>query len=204
MEVDNDFADSLLNDPRNYRNQSAAIKPDPSLPSPTLVNDYAGKAGGHGNAGKPRYTEEEKVLAGVLAHSFPVRDVAEVTGMSATTVQDVKRGNISNRRHDPELKDKIDDAIEEEAKTKQSVRDLALDRITALFADQLNEENLATIRKPREAAAVARDLATIAERVTVKAPGQGVTVIFHTPRQKSEDEYQAVDIEHTPTARRVD
>ena len=185
MEITEEAAKELLEHPRNLLNNVHFVK---------LHN-------GTRNGGKavPSIMRE---LIGVAAHHDTIKATAEEFGVSESTVAAAKKGNVGVNRHDPDLKARVDNQVEE---VKQSVRDLALDRISTMFANVITNENLAAIDKPREAVAIAKDLASIAERTAVKGPGNATAVFVHMTREKREEEYgDMIVIDHVPDVKAKD
>ena len=183
MEISEEKAKELLEHPNNLLNNVHFVK---------LHN-------GSRNGGKavPSIIRE---LVGVAAHHDTIKEVAKEFGVSESTVAQAKKGNVGVNRHDPDLRERIDDQVENE---KRSVRDLALDRISTMFATVITEENLASIDKPREAVAVAKDLAAIADRTTAKQATNQTAVFIHMTREKSEAEYgDVIVLDHVPDVKR--
>lgn len=79
------------------------------------------------------------------------------------------------------------------------IREKALDSLASLFDQAITAEKLGGM-KPREAVSAAKDLAAVVERVSPKTPeGPRVTFNVFSPRVRSEEEYEVVDID----ARRI-
>ena len=80
-----------------------------------------------------------------------------------------------------------------ESKTDK-IRDKALDSLTSLFESVITETNLAGL-KTREGIGAAKDLASVIERIAPKsAPGNNVQFVVFSPRIRSEEEYESIDI----------
>jgi hypothetical protein len=189
MEISEEEAESLLSHKRNGNVKFVPI----------------GGGRTHGAIEIPPILRE---VIGVAAHSSTIRRTAEAFDVSESTVSMAKKGNVGVNRHDPELRERIDNRVraegEEVKKKEESLRDVAMNRLAGMFASVITEENLAGITKVREAVTVARDLATIVERISPKNSNGNVAVFIHAPRIKSETEYDAVDVVHIPEVRKVE
>ena len=173
MEISEQEAAALLNDDRNL------LKPGRD---PKVIFRRPHNGGRNGGRAVPSMIRE---IVAVAAHHDTIHNVAEAFGLSDSTVAQAKKGNVGVNRHDEELRDKIDNHVKEK---EDSIRDLALDRISTLFAHSITEANLQTM-KVREAVSVAKDLASVAERVQDKRQ-QGPRVVFvNQIRVKDESEY---------------
>lgn len=157
--------------------------------------------GGRG-AGSREVPPVIRELIGLSANNgSTIKEVCKEFGVSQSTVSQAKKGNVGVNRHDPELAAKLEETKKD---VKASVKDAALDRLAEMFATVITSENLAGISKVREAVVVAKDLATIVEKVTPKQGGNNVAVFIHQPRVKDESEYDSVDVIHVPDAKRID
>jgi hypothetical protein len=124
--------------------------------------------------------------------------VSVATGPSAAArlVGGADQGYISilddGRTHpgrgpDPELKAAID------ADVKQ-LHDLALSK--AVKAVQvINDDQLKEL-KPREAASVAKDLATVIERTSPRVPAtsNGTAIIFYSPENRPDEAFETITV----------
>lgn len=173
MEITPERAAELLNDPRNYAN------------SPTFVK----KGNGRTNGAK-EIPHSIRAIIGAAAHHDTIASVAEAFDVSPSTVAQAKKGNVGVNRHDPDLKETIDEAV---GKTKKDLREVALERLAGMFASVINDQNLATL-KPRDAVGAAKDIATIVDKLTPKSNSPNVAVFVHQPRVRNEEEYGEVII----------
>ncbi len=185
MEITEEEAQKLLDNPKNLMNNVKFVK--------------LRKGGRNGGKEVPGIIRE---LIGIAAHKDTIKKTAEVFHVSESTAAAAKKGNVGVNRHDSELRERIDDAVEGE---KKSVRDLALDRISSMFASTITADTLNGVRDPAKAVSVAKDLAAIADRVSLKGPTVGNAVFIHIPREKDESEYgEPIIIEHVPDVKRKD
>ena len=150
MEISEEEADRMLNHPKNLMNNVRFVK--------------LRKGSRNGGKEVPGIIRE---LIGIAAHKDTAKVVAGEFGVSESTVNAAKKGNVGVNRHDPELKDKIDTAVDEERK---SVRDIALDRVAHMLATTITPENLDGVREPAKAVSIAKDLAAIADKVQTRGP----------------------------------
>ncbi len=185
MEISEQEAQELLNNPKNLANNVRFVK----------------LRRGSRNGGKevPSVIRE---LIGVAAHHDTIKKTAEVFDVSESTVAAAKKGNVGVNRHDSELRERIDSQVEHDTR---SVRDVALDRVAHMLASTITPENLDAVKDPAKAVAVAKDLAAIADKVSLKGPSTQTAVFVHMAREKDESEYgEPVIIEHVPDAKRSD
>ncbi|KKM00308.1 hypothetical protein LCGC14_1805730 [marine sediment metagenome] len=185
MEISEEEAERMLNNPKNLMNNVRFVK--------------LRKGGRNGGKEVPKIIRE---LIGIAAHKDPAKVVAGEFGVSTSTVAAAKKGNVGVNRHDPELKDKIDTAVDEE---KKSVRDVALDRVAHMLATTITPASLDGVTNPAKAVSIAKDLAAIADKVQTRGPNVGNVVFMHMAREKAESEYgDPIIIEHVPDKKRSD
>ena len=174
MEISADEALALLKDPRNLLNKPEYVK----------LNNGGRSLGARG------ISDGMRKIIGAAAHHDTLASVAETFGVSPTTVAMAKKGNVGVNRHDPELAEAITEKVEA---SEKAVREAALTRLAEMFASSISPEALGTL-KPREAVSAARDLSTVVEKMTPKADGAKTAVFIHIARERSEDEYDAVEV----------
>ena len=74
------------------------------------------------------------------------------------------------------------------------IRDKALDSLASLFDSVITENKLSGL-KTREGISAAKDLASVVERIAPKTSGgNNVQFVVFSPRIRSEEEYEAIDI----------
>ncbi len=77
----------------------------------------------------------------------------------------------------------------------EKIRDKALDSLASLFESAITAESLSGM-KPREAISAAKDLAAVVERVSDgKKDGPRVQYVVFSPRVRSEEEYEVIDVD---------
>jgi hypothetical protein len=121
---------------------------------------------------------------------------AKTFGVSDRAVANYRKGRTS--RSTPikaEARAEVEEVVEVVKDQKQDIKSKATSRLDSLFNGPISEENLSTL-KPREAVSVAKDLATVIDRVSVRESGheQRVQVVIFAPRQREEKEYEAIDV----------
>jgi len=172
MEITAERAAALLNDPRNL-----------AVAFPTFIKRENGRTNG-----AKEIPSSIRTLIGVSAHRDTIASVAEAFGVSPSTVAQAKKGNVGVNRHDEDLKATIDEIV---GKQKKDLREVALERLSGMFASVINDQNLGTL-PVRAAVGAAKDIATIVDRLTPKANNTNVAVFVHPPRMKDESEYGEV------------
>jgi len=172
MEITAERAAELINDPRNL-----------AVAHPTFV----AKANGRTNGSK-EIPQSIRTIIGVAAHHDTIASVAKAFDVSTSTVAQSKKGNVGVNRHDEGMKETIDEIV---GAQKKELREIALDRISNMFASVINDQNLGTM-PIRAAVGAAKDIATIVDRLTPKSAGTNVAVFVHPPRTRDESEYGEV------------
>ena len=185
MEISEEEATKLLENPKNLANDVRFVK--------------LRRGGRNGGKAVPGLIRE---LIGIAAHHDTAKVVAKEFDVSKSTVAAAKKGNVGVNRHDSELRERIDSQVEDDTR---SVRDVALDRVAHMLASTISPEALDGVKDPAKAVSVAKDLATIADKVQVRGPTVGNAVFISMPRVKAEDEYgDPVIIEHVADVKRSD
>ncbi len=182
MEITEEEAQALLNHDNNL------LKPGRN-PEVIFRRPHNG---GRGNGGTAVPSILREIVA-VAAHHDTIKSVAEAFDLSPSTVAQAKKGNIGVNRHDPDLKDRIDNHVKEKS---DSIRELALDRLSTLFAHTITDKKLQDL-KVREAVSIAKDLASVADKVQERGK-EGPRVVFvNEIRVRDEKEYGTpIIIEH--------
>jgi hypothetical protein len=122
--------------------------------------------------------------------------VARTFGVSDRAVANYKVGRTSHSTAiEPAAASALTEVIEKGQDRRAEAKEKAIDRLASLFDGPISEENLSTL-KPREAISAAKDLATVIDRVTPKDQNvdNRVQFVVFAPRQKTEKEYEAIDI----------
>lgn len=142
--------------------------------------------------GDKNLTPDQREIAGTLSKYERQEDVAELLGISQSTVSNSARGLISNTKLDPVLDKKIKD------NTKTLDKQISSSAIDVLMSSiEMTGAKLSD--NPREAklaSSIAMDMATIANRFGVGNEGGigKVQIVFTIPRQKSLDDYNVIDV----------
>lgn len=106
----------------------------------------------------------ERVLIGVSAHTNSRADVAAAFGVHPTTVARLEKGqDVHTRQEDPKLKKVIDANV-------KAINDVAVDRLLKVMG-AISDTKIDEIKTAREAASVAKDIATVIEKTTPKQAG---------------------------------
>lgn len=138
-----------------------------------------------------------RVLVGVMAHYDRRKNVANEFDVNENVVTHSKNGKISDGHGGhvvPELKERVETAV-------GKARETAVDRLVATL-EALTTERIEKVvgKTPEKATSMARDLATVVEKVTPKAvEGANVHVHVYAPREREESEYQTIQIPEVPT-----
>lgn len=173
MEISEEEAAALLNHENNL------LKPGRN---PEVI--FRRVHNGSRNGGKEVPPMIREIVA-VAAHHDTIASVSEAFHLSPSTVAAAKKGNIGVNRHDEELKERIDNHVREKV---NSVRESALDRLSTLFAHSITDKALQDL-KVREAVSIAKDLASVADKVQERGK-EGPRVVFvNEIRVKDEAEY---------------
>lgn len=124
-----------------------------------------------------------KTIAGVLAKTEPIKEVAEVLEISPATVARAKNGKDKSVRS----------AVEQ---TTERIRDLALDKLMDSLGI-IDDTTLANC-SAKDASQVARNLAGVVHQLTPKdTKGDGnVTLVFYAPQQRKENHFRTIDVNY--------
>jgi hypothetical protein len=119
-------------------------------------------------------------MAGVLAKTEPIREVAQALDISESTVSRM------SGRNSP--------VAAEVKATTEKIRDLALDKLMDSLGI-IGEETLASCGA-KDASIVARNLAGVVQQLTPRSEvnQSGVTLVIYAPRQKNESQFEAIDV----------
>jgi hypothetical protein len=121
---------------------------------------------------------------------------AKTFGVSDRAVANYRKGRTSHSTPiKAEAKTEVEEVVETVRDQKQDIKSKATSRLDSLFDGPISAENLQTL-KPREAVSVAKDLATVIDRVSIRESGQDqkVQINIFAPRQREEKEYEVVDV----------
>lgn len=178
-------SDIRLERPDNYANNVEVRK---------LRDDDRGR-----KKGQKALSPMMRNLIGAAARIDGPKKAAETFNVSESSARHYEKGRVGQdqpldhsaraeiRKHEDVIKEK-----------REKIVGSSYDRIAALFDDDgpVNTDNLKSL-KPREAVSVAKDLASVIERVSPKEKdtGQRVQVVVFAPRQKEEKDYESIDIE---------
>lgn len=143
--------------------------------------------------GSPRLSPEARSIVAQAARVLPHNALAKMVGLHPRTVSNYSRGVTSNssagrQTVNEDLKDNLEKATEDKAK---QISGVALDLLMA----SLESVDLTKIKGEARKVQVAKDLATIHEKMAGKGPLDGVTkVLIYAPRQKTMDSFEVLDI----------
>jgi hypothetical protein len=160
-----------------------------------LVRHKERKEGGRGKA----LDHEDRVMIGVMAGIMPQKDVAEIAGVSESTVSDLSKGMTSHVLGvDQELKADIEEGLEEKKAAKLKKMDLIKDQlITNLTAAIAHVGNNLSGTDANEASKIAVDMSKILDKVN-GSPGRQeigprVSIVINAPAMREEKHYQVVE-----------
>lgn len=132
-------------------------------------------------------------IVGTAAQFDKAKNVAETFGISTQEAYHLKEGMRSSNKPDPELRDKIDRNI---GVIKDRALEKLMDAMGAITTDEIQNAKLL------EKSAVAKDMASIMEKVSDKSEAEDHSnqIHFHIygPNLKSEEDFEVIDIAAKP------
>ena len=135
--------------------------------------------GGGKSVGDVNIPPSLRTLIASAAQIAPVKEVAKAFDVSPSHVHNLVKKETAEGR----VESKVD-----------RIRDKALDSLASLFDGVITAENLGGL-KTREGISAAKDLASVVERIAPKTSGgNNVQFVVFSPRIRSEEEYEAIDI----------
>lgn len=138
-----------------------------------------------------RLSEEQKVVAGTLAHLDGQKAVAELFGPTQPAISMAARGlnggtALAQQKDNPSRREKIKDNLESIVELSSNVVVRSLTRISDRKLDDLNATGLAT---------VASKVASVIDKINAKsATGLGSQVVIVAFDQKRIDDYNTIDV----------
>lgn len=166
-----------------------------SEPFDATASNKIVKWGGHSTVEREHYklSEEQRVTIGSLGRCFPVKDVAELTGVSVDAVRDLRNGKKGSSGFDKNLNDAIDKATL--AKTK-TIQDVAMDKLLHTLGF-ITDEKLEKA-EAREVAGVAANLSKVYSNLQPKETnnngGNHVQVVLFQPKPLSEKHFDVQEV----------
>jgi hypothetical protein len=188
MFLDSKKAEGRLKNPSNILNTLGLETGDNS----SVVLHRPLHNGGR-RSGSKNIPIELQTLIGTVAKFDTVKETAEAFGISVHHAQELKHGMTSyyttaeKAGKDEELVKRIDANV-------MGIRDQAL--VKTLEFIGLLDKNKVKDEKPTDIARIARDMATIAEKVGPKDAGVNIgKVVFYGPSVRSLDKFEVIDVE---------
>lgn len=155
------------------------------LNSPNNLVNHLKTVHGRG-AGRPNLSEEQRDVVGKLAHSMPLKEVAETIGVSVPEVSACKSGRIGGRVATPERKAARALFVEE-------TKDSALTKVMEVLG--LIDEGKLSDCTAKELSSIAVNMARVHSALTPVQAGiqNQVNINIYAPEQRTEDRYKVVD-----------
>lgn len=156
-----------------------------------LTVKHNGKGSGRG-AAKNRTNDERALLAG-LAKVTTQDTVSSLFNANQGAISKYSRGIVSETKGvNPLLQEKVQIA---EDVTVKDVTERALNGLVKALG--VVDDRVGSVKDPREASAIAKDMAIVVDRFTPKereASFNGVNIIIHAPRQRDEEDFDFIDV----------
>ena len=156
----------------------------PVIDSAEITSLHKGKS----ESNNPPIAEGTKRLLGTLAFLDSAKAAHEQSGVSKSHISHYRNGKLGFHKPD----EKSRDILKEK---KEAIEESVVDKM--LFAvNLLDEEKLGELTKVREITSCVKDLATIVDKFTDKAPATGLVnnLIFYSPKQREEKDYEVIDV----------
>jgi len=141
---------------------------------------------------RPRLTDEERVLAGVMFEFDSAKNVAEALDTSVVTVRNANKGLVGGLRLDTDLRDKVEG---ETKKDKNLLRKQLLDNLTQAIvhvAGNLDQTDAV------EASKIAKDMNHILNTIDGNDEGGGKSnkqmVVINIQPMKEESAYKTITV----------
>lgn len=135
--------------------------------------------------------EDIKILAGALFITEGAAVAAEVSGLSKNLTRIHGKGLTTRTRYDEDLAEKVLEKKEElAAPAREKALNIILNAMNTITPEKLEQAKL------REASSVAKDMASVIEKLADKNNNNGnsISFHFHAPRERKEDEYVVKDV----------
>jgi hypothetical protein len=137
------------------------------------------------------YSDEMRINTGALARVVGPTEAAEISGMTQANASYLKRAYSSSLERSKELDLKIKNKLAEKV---DDAKDAALDKLLSSIGN-IGEDKLKDL-KPKALASIAKDLATVVDKVSSDNGREGghLRVIINTVGQKDEDDYPTIEV----------
>jgi len=186
-------ANERLNDEDNLVNKlEKFIRPSKVSREKNIPNPNGGRKPGQENL-----SDFERSILGTAATISGSTQAAKDFNVSKETAQKAKDGVTSNVTGEDNTREITVNTTARD-RTKDNLENIA-DKGTAFLIKTLGllDKSIDATTKPRELASIGRDVAKIVETALPKesiANGPGVVFQFYVPQQRSESEFEVIDI----------
>lgn len=149
---------------------------------------------GHGN--KEEVPPEIKSLIADISNEPGVNgtELAKTFGVSQGLVSLTKNGMTSQGRH-PELFEAVQKKKNQVEGKRAEAEELAIDAVVESLGLLTNK--IPDIAKPKELASIARDMATVADKIRGRSSGEKDTQVhvhLYAPQMKKVEDYEVIDV----------
>lgn len=156
------------------------------------------KSRGGLGVGEKRLSHEDRVLIGALNEIDTQKNIAELVGVSQTTVSSVSRGMVApSVGVNKELRNDVESRIGEIARSKEDHQKKIEDQLITNLAAALGQvaNNLESTDAP-EASKIAVDMSKILDRVNgnKETKGNRTAIIINVPTMKEEKAYTSITV----------
>jgi len=146
-----------------------------------------------------RLTDDERTLIGILDSVDTQKNIAELMGVSQTTVSNNSRGLVGVATGvDKELRERVNSGKETIAEEKlEHEKKIQEQLITNLAAALGHVANNMSSTSSSEASRIAVDMSKILDRVSSpgkESKGNRTAIIINVPSMKEEKHYQTIDV----------
>lgn len=135
--------------------------------------------------------EDIKVIAGALFITENAKIAAQVSGLSDHLTRTHGKGLITRKAYDAEFAEKVLEKKEElAAPAREKALSIIMNAMQTITPEKLENAKL------REASSVAKDMASVIEKLADKngSNGNSISFHFHAPRERKENEYVVKDV----------
>lgn len=136
--------------------------------------------------GDDNYKPEFRAVVGAMAKVVGDKNAAELFDVSPPSAKNWRDGKIAPAHGvNPELKAEVDSKV-------SAIQNVALDKLLGA----INKVDEGLIKTPKEAASIAKDLATVVEKTREKGPEvqNNNQVILYIPKRDHIDDYPTIDL----------
>jgi hypothetical protein len=189
MFISDEEAERRLNDTANLFRQ---IPADPEDAPPDLTEIKPLHRGGR-TSDQPNMTHKERVTVATMADAIGNKKTEELTGVSSAQIEQLKAGEVG---HAPNM------ALAKDLReVRTGVEEKAIDLVMSTLS-QIDTDKLEKMKTARELAGVAKDLSSVAERMSDKSTSGPVqnNIVFYVPNSREEEAYSVVDVEPQPAS----